>query len=164
MDPFDREAAAAVWSRVTAGTAAHSAQAQEEKSAQAVLEFYRDELSEHAAYAAMARKCRGHMAATLRALAREEAGHAKRLAALYFARTGQRVQEKAPPGAQTGPLADQLRERYRQETAGAALYARAAEQDASSRALYTRLSGDELRHSEIILRLIGQCLPGLNDF
>ncbi len=162
MNPFDEKQAAEVWSRVTA-TGAKPAAARQSTPETAPIEseladMIRDELSDRAAYAQLARRMRGEGASALRALARDEGGHAKKLTAVYFLHTGKKPSPEIVPVQLTGSLADQLRERYRMETAGAELYARAANTYPAHRTLFERLSTDEQRHSDVILNLLENCL------
>lgn len=157
MNPFDAKQAAEVWSRVTA---AGKPQAQPEPPSieSELSDMLRDELADRAAYAQLARRTRGECAQALRAIARDEGGHAKKLTALCFLHTGKKPEAESAPARLTGSLADSLRGRYELETAGAELYRRAAEQYPAHRALFERLSADERRHSEAVLHLLENCL------
>ncbi len=96
-----------------------------------------------------------------RRLSSEEAEHAKRLQAAYFLLTGQRYDETVvvPPQPKL-PWCDRLRQRYREETCGAARYRSAAAKtaDACLKRLFERLSDDELRHAEYLQNHLSRIL------
>lgn len=159
MDPFDADAARAVWQRVTAGTARSAAPEQDAPEALLALA-----LEGWAAYAALARGCGGQTAATLRALARGERENARLLAALCYARTGERPRLTMPePDDPGGAPAARFRARYQREMDAAARYTRAAEADALARPLYSRLASLALRRGDTLLRLIAAALGRLNN-
>ncbi|MDD3165418.1 MAG: hypothetical protein PHS97_06125 [Oscillospiraceae bacterium] len=144
------ESEAAIWARVTApgGT----------KPQPDVQAMIADERSDCATYQKLAAMTGGTCAASLRAIARDEACHAKRLTALYFVKTGA-CPELAPScPLLSGCMTALLRERYLAERAGAAAYRAAAEQDPESAALFTCLAGDEAGHAKAILAMLEQLL------
>ncbi len=149
MNPFDAKQAAEVWSRVT-GTAAEP---QPEQNSTDLTEMIRAELSDRDLYTALSHRVHKPAAPVLRQLARDEAAHAKKLAAVHFVRTGARVhvQPEKPPA---GPLLDLLRDACREELAGAELYERAAQQDPELRELLLALADDERRHSRQLLSIL----------
>ncbi len=151
MDPYNADAARAVWARVTNGADGADEHA-------ALADMIADALAARRAYGALSMRAGGQAAASLRAIAREEERHARELSALYYARTGERAQTDGAPPELPADFPAALRERYALETASAARYARAAESDFAARSLFSRLASDEMRHSETLLRLLSACL------
>lgn len=149
MNPFDAKQAAEVWGRVT-GAAAEP----QEQEALDLAELIRAELSDRDLYLALSQRVRKQTAPILRQLARDEAAHAKKLAAVHFVRTGSRVQTKPEKPTVGGPILDRLRDACREELAGAELYERAAQQDPELRELMLALAADERRHSRTLLSIL----------
>lgn len=127
-----------------------------------VEEFLRDELADAQTYrhlAALAPTPDGKR--LMRALAAEEAKHAKTLRAAYYLITGRTydVTVVLPPQPRL-PWRDRLRERYHAETRAGESYARAAREtpDRCLKKLFARLSQDEYRHAERLRELLERTL------
>ena len=107
MQPLTEKQTQRVWSRVmSAQTApaaamenpAPAAQAQSETlTPEKLLSLIDGERADSALYAHLAARMKGRAQAMLRAIAQQEACHAKKLAAVYFLNTG----KKACPGSST---------------------------------------------------------------
>lgn len=133
-----------------------------EKEAEALREFLRDELADAQTYRYLARQSPTPEGRRLmQRLASDEIGHAKALQTALFLLTGGTypVTVVLPPQPRL-LWRERLRERYHEETGGAAAYAHAAErtQDACLRRMYGRLSADEYRHAEQIEKLLEKTL------
>ena len=128
----------------------------------AIRDFLRDELADAQTYrhlASLAPSPEGKR--LMRRLAEEEAGHVRALQTSHFLITGGTypVTVVLPPQPKL-LWRDRLRERYHEETSGAARYARAAEEtaDVCLKKLVERLSADEYRHAESLRRLLERTL------
>jgi len=143
------EKLACVWPRVTG-------QAPEPKK-DALRELIEGESISMAYYARMASISRGNCRKmALRHLA-EERKHLHALQAEFFLRHGDSCPLPKPAQKRT-PLLSFLREVYRAELSGAESYRRAALEDASLAALYTRHAADEARHAETLRRHIERAI------
>ncbi len=149
MNPYDARQAAEVWSRVTRATA----DAQSD-SIITLDDMIRDELSDRDAYFALARRVRPIEAQTLRAIAREEATHARKLSTVWFVRSGAKPSHSAQSPSASRSVTDVLREHIQKEQAGAEQYARAAELDPACRELFTQLALDERRHAKLLMAML----------
>ena len=110
-------------------------------------------------YRALAARAPERMARTLRAVAREERRHERRLNAAYFILTGRRYRSPNHSGRRpVTRLTDGLREQYIAEQREAEAYRRAAgrTEDPALRRLYEELAQDESRHSQMMRSLLEQ--------
>lgn len=121
-------------------------------------EYLRDELADAQIYrhlAPLAPTMEGKR--VMRALAEDEAGHAKALQAAYYLLTGRTypVTVVLPPQTKL-PWRDRLRERWHEESRGGKRYDLAADRagDRCLGQLFTRLAQDEYRHAEQLRKLL----------
>ena len=154
MDPYDHDAAYAVWARVTAGQDGRGGLTGR------IPDMAAAAAARRSAALAAAQRVGGQAAAALRAGAQAEREAAQTLAALYFARTGERMPEASPADAadQRADTAAALRALYGRQTDAAAELARAAEAEFASRALFSRLSAEAGARSEATLRALAAIL------
>lgn len=92
-------------------------------------------------------------------LGREEGGHARQLAALYFLLSGQCFRPDPAAGPEkTGPWHTLLRESWQRAYRAAGQYAQLARDcgDAGLRQLLEEMGRDEERHARLLLRLLEQ--------
>lgn len=112
--------------------------------------FIREELSDAATYAALARRTKGRASSRFAALSADEKRHAKRLSAAYFLISGVRYfpADRASPRLE-GTYMNTLRARFQAEQMGEARYRAAAgrSQDPCLRELYLELAMEENAHS-----------------
>ncbi len=142
VDPYDSAAVQAVWQRVL-----QVREPCEEATPESELaEMISDELTDQAVYLAIAR-CAGRFAPVFRAIAHEEACHARRLSALYYLLTGCRSCASRGAVKERWRLCDAVRERYAEELKGAKKYRAAAERWPEHAALFSDLADAEQRHS-----------------
>lgn len=116
-----------------------------------------DELSDWQVYLALAQHGNG----PLRSIAMQELFHARRLSAAYFLITGIRYlpieQSRTRPGSRRVDLQAELRGRVQAEEQGEATYRQAAEQagaDATLKALFLELAGEEGEHAARIRQML----------
>ena len=145
MQPLTEKQTQRVWSRVmSAQTApaaamenpAPAAQAQSETlTPEKLLSLIDGERADSALYAHLAARMKGRAQAMLRAIAQQEACHAKKLAAVYFLNTG----KKACPGRPERPcvtcINETLRQQYTAEHAAHEAYAALAENAGTHRCM-----------------------------
>jgi hypothetical protein len=129
-----------VWKRVT--TAGSSSEDETLK------QFIKDEICDAAYYTSLSRMFQGQARNMLLSHASDEKGHARRLQAEYFIRTGESHVPSGPCEPVTGKMAS-LRVALQHEKAGANAYRKAAEQTASPelREVYSHNAADEERHA-----------------
>ena len=125
--------------------------------------FIEESLSDRQYFLAIARQGPAWARQKLRAIADDEAGHARRLLAVHYLITGQCYR----PAVHHGPVCvgqwcAALRERYHLEACSGFNYARAADgtTDPCLSRLFNELSADEYRHADTILRLLERSLQG----
>lgn len=127
-----------------------------------VLEGYIEEEREaRHRYLTLSRQAPMWARQTLRELAEEEGGHARRLVAAYYLITGQSYCPRVVCGrAETGDWCAALRQCYHKEACGGLNYARTAEDtvDVCLAALLNALSADEYRHADRLLALLERSL------
>lgn len=160
MDPFDTGQTAAVWARVygerwnamSPSTPPHSSPEQPPALPQALAELIAGERQDAVTYYHMARLA-GSDAPVLRRIAQEEAGHARKLAALHLLMTQQLPPQTAPTAGLEPLFSQMLAGRYRDELAGAERYRRAAEQYPDHAGLFRMLAEDEDDHARRLLEL-----------
>ena len=101
---------------------------------------------------------KGRAQAMLRAIAQQEACHAKKLAAVYFLNTG----KKACPGRPERPcvtcINETLRQQYTAEHAAHEAYAALAETAGTHRCMLLRMAQEECEHAQLILCILQNCL------
>lgn len=127
-----------------------------------VLEGYIEEEREaRQRYLMLSRQAPAWARQTLRQLAEEEGGHARRLMAACYLITGQSYRPRVVCGqAETGDWCAALRQCYHEEACGGLNYARTAEDtvDVCLSALLNALSADEYRHADRLLALLERSL------
>ncbi len=143
----------AVWSRVTG-----SVPAEDELAA---LRRWSQEAAEAAgSFATLSRRAGDRaLRETLRSIGQDEEKQLRRLSALYYLRTGDRLSTSSGEGVPRRPLLEDLRARYLQALERAETYGRAAE-DAreDAKALCRTLSEEERRHARQLKVLVERLL------
>ena len=128
----------------------------------AVLEGYvEQELEDRRRYLALARQAPAWARGTLRDIAAEEGGHARRLMAACYLITGQEYRPRVACGsACLGGWTAELRQSYHEEVCGAMNYARTADStpDVCLNRLMNQLSGEEYRHADRLIALLERSL------
>ncbi|MDR0889116.1 MAG: hypothetical protein LBM28_00535 [Oscillospiraceae bacterium] len=144
MNPYDPVAVQAVWNRV------HNTEPTtlELPLEEALQSFIDDERVNSSTYIALARKA-GRHASALRAMAVEESGHARRLAALYYLLTGREYLTRAREMKMRRSFREELRLRYNEKLRSGQSYRQAAERWQEQEPLFHSLARDEQRHAEI---------------
>lgn len=161
MQPIDPMMQQAVWNRVMAGDRGAvetcptaPPQCPATITEEELLELMQDEKNDCATYRYLSCKSSGAEAKTLKELSAEEAGHFKKLHALYYILTGQCVCLEPAKPACTACLAVSLRERYEGELAGARAYEEAAVKWPDMAHVFHCLAADERAHSQKIVCLL----------
>lgn len=155
---ISRTREAEVWQRVLAASGEAPKPAYGSLTPARVLQLREDELRDAHTYRSLAGRAPRDIRQSLLRLSEEERQHARRLEAVYYVMTGKRPAAGRQDTPKTGNLLEDLRSRYREETAGAAEYRRLAEQADSFAPLFRELGDDEERHAGTILRLLQQTL------
>ena len=128
----------------------------------AVLEGYiEEELEDRRRYLALSRQAPSWARQTLRDMAEEENGHARRLMAARYLITGQPYRPNLVCGVFCpGRWAEELRRSYHEEACGGLNYARTADgtTDVCLVKLLNELSEDEYRHAERLMALLERSL------
>ncbi|MFR7894273.1 MAG: ferritin family protein [Dysosmobacter sp.] len=128
----------------------------------AVLEGYiEEELEDRRRYLALSRQAPSWARQTLRDMAEEENGHARRLMAARYLITGQPYRPNLVCGVFCpGRWAEELRRSYHEEVCGGLNYARTADgtTDVCLVKLLNELSEDEYRHAERLMTLLERSL------
>lgn len=123
--------------------------------------FIEGELSDRRYYLALLRCAPTWARQTLRTIADDEWGHAKRLMAVYYLITGQCYRPNVSCGhVSIDRWCPALRSRYHEEACGSLNYNRAAESttDICLSRILKELGADEYRHSELIAALLERSL------
>ena len=168
MQPLTEQQTQRVWSRVmSAQTApaaamenpAPAAQAQSETlTPEKLLSLIDGERADSALYAHLAARMKGRAQAMLRAIAQQEACHAKQFGAVYFLKTG----KKACPGRPDAPcvtcINETLRQRYSEEHAAHEAYEALAENAGTHRCMLLKIAEEECGHAQMILCILQTCL------
>jgi len=148
------------WKRVSPETDAPAPASAAPEDTEQLAAFIREEQADAAVYEMLARRTRDRQAAAFfRAAARDERAHAAAQQTVYFLLTGDTCRVR--PGTQKAPaLLPALRERYREEKAGAAAYRKAADaaESAELAALWHACAADEEKHAAALRTLIGRLL------
>ena len=128
----------------------------------AVLEGYiEEELEDRRRYLALSRQAPSWARQTLRDMAEEENGHARRLMAARYLIAGQPYRPNLVCGVFCpGRWAEELRRSYHEEACGGLNYARTADgtTDVCLVKLLNELSEDEYRHAERLMTLLERSL------
>ena len=128
----------------------------------AVLEGYiEEELEDRRRYLALSRQAPAWARQTLRDIAEEEGGHARRLLAARYLITGQPYRPNLVCGVFCpGRWAEELRRSYHEEACSGLNYARTADgtTDVCLVKLLNELSEDEYRHAERLMTLLERSL------
>lgn len=140
MDSFDASTVQAVWQRVLQTKPVSMT------LPATLVDMVSDELTAHAAYLALSR-CGGRFSPVFRAIAQEEACHARRLSALYFLLTGDCCTAARGAISEHRSLCTAVRTHYTEELNAARRYREAAERFVEHAALFHALADDEQRHS-----------------
>lgn len=129
-----------------------------------VLEgFIEDELSDQRYYMALCRQAPSSARQTIRAIARDEAAHARTLLAVCYLITGRCYQPSMSfDRVYIGPWCPALRERYHAETCSGLHYLRASERtlDPCLSEILKNLSDDEYRHAKDLTQLLTLAMSG----
>ena len=123
--------------------------------------FIEGELSDRRYYMALLHCAPAWARQTLRSIADDEWGHAKRLMAVYYLITGQCYQPNISCGHVTiDRWCPALRSRYHEEACGSMNYIRAAEgtTDICLSRILNELGADEYHHAELITALLERSL------
>lgn len=129
--------------------------------------FIEDELSDNRYYTALCRQAPAAARQTVRAIARDEAAHARTLLAVCYLITGRCYQPAVSfDRVYIGPWCPALRERYHAEACGGLTYLRAAEKtmDPCLAEILKALSDDEYRHAKELTRLLTGSMPNSCSF
>lgn len=119
--------------------------------------YIREELEDRRRYLALSRQAPAWARQTLRQMAEDEGGHARRLLAARYLITGQSFQpERACGPIYFGPWQEELRRSYHQEACGGLNYARSADStpDPCLSGLLSDLSAEEYRHARTLMDLL----------
>lgn len=127
-----------------------------------VLEGYIEgELEDRRRYLALSRQAPAWARQTLRDMAEDEGGHARRLMAARYLITGQCYRPNVVRGQLcVGDWCEELRQCYHEEACGGFNYARTADgtADICLAKLLNTLSADEYRHAEQVMALLERSL------
>ena len=153
----------AVWQRVMAASAeapdcTPTVRSDDGLTQTKILELLERELLDACTYRTLAGRMGKQARCGLQQLAREEQQHYKKLEAIYYLMTGSRPCPDRPKAPCVACTSEELRNRYRQEVAGAEAYHGLAEKAGSFAELFHGLSRAEERHARQILALLQQCL------
>jgi len=109
-------------------------------------------------YAALARRCGGNMAATLRAMSEDESRHLRAMQMEYYLLTGD--SRHCPKADTEGDMSELMRSAYAGEWSAAVGYEREAEMqmDGALREVFRAQSADELRHRANVKKMLGGML------
>ena len=168
MQPLTEKQTQRVWSRVMSAQTtpaaamenpAPAAQAQSETlTPEKLLSLIDGERADSALYAHLAARMKGRAQAMLRAIAQQEACHAKQFGAVYFLKTG----KKACPGRPEAPcvtcINETLRQRYSEEHTAHEAYETLAENAGTHRCMLLRIAEEECEHAQMILCILQTCL------
>ena len=128
----------------------------------AVLEGYiEEELEDQRQYLALSRQAPSWARQTLREIAEDEGGHARRLMTARYLIAGQRYRPNVVRGQlYMGEWCEELRQCYHEEACGGLNYARTADDttDVCLSGLLRELSAGEYRHAERIMALLERSL------
>lgn len=127
-----------------------------------VLEGYiEEEWADRRWYLALSAQAPMWARQSLREIAAEEGGHARRLMAAYYLITGRNCQPRVICGAvSTGDWRTALRQSYHEEVCGGLNYARTADDttDVCLAKLLNELSADEYRHADRLMSMLERSL------
>lgn len=147
METIDRQKAARVWERVTAGTRAP------QWSMEELHDLIAQEWANAATYLQLSRRVQGNHSATLRRLFQQEQAHAACLKGICNLITGTIPTVHAPKLSQE-PVDTVLRRCYGQQMRCLARYeARSADPEYGQ--VFARLAEQERQHCHLLLELLG---------
>lgn len=161
MIPMDDNRARQVWSRVMNAScpdAGSTPQTEQALTAQQVLDLTRDEWADTAFYRSLAARAPQCAREALRRMAREEACHARRLAALYFLLSGEKACPEPGTPVCTACFNETLRQRYSLELQSRQRYEALVPRSGAQRCLFEQLALDEGAHAQIICCILQQTL------
>ena len=121
-----------------------------------ILRYIEDELQDRCCYMALSRKARTKAEMRcLAAIGAAEAGHAKKLEAVYFIMTGKHPCVSSPELPKICCFTDTLRQRYHEEKKAHQEYLQAAQkaEDERAKKLFECLAEEEAAHADIIWSL-----------
>lgn len=151
MDTIDRNKAAQVWQRVTAGN-------QVSRNLEELLEMIAQEWADAATYLHLSRRLQGKESGILRRLSEQEQAHTACLKGIYTLITGSHPTVRTAPPNQDPPETI-LRQAYGREMHALALY-EARSSDPEYGQVFARLAQQEQEHCRTILELIGNLKKG----
>lgn len=151
MNPYDKEKTREIWKRVLSEEEPMECRAMDSELLRKMIEI---EKTDACIYRMLARRASGKNAECFKRMSREEAGHARKLEALFYLWTGERACVVSGKLPHFKCLAEALRIRHPMELTGAEKYREAAEQLPEFRDLFHRLADDESRHAEQILCML----------
>lgn len=151
MDTIDREKAARVWQRVTAGT-------NETRSLQELTDLIAQKWADATTYLHLSRRFQGKESGILRRLSEQSQAHTACLKGIYTLITGSHPVVRTIPPSQDPPEMI-LRRCYGREMRCLAQY-EAHTSDPDYGQVYARLADQEKEHCRTILELIGNLKRG----
>lgn len=169
MQPLTEKQTQRVWSRVMNAQAVSAAALETDQTPgtadpadaltpEKLLALIADERADSALYAHLASRMKGRAQAELRRLSQQEACHARKLAAVYFLKTGRKACPDRLPAPCVTCINETLRQRYYEEHEAHTAYAALAEQAGTYRCLFQTLSEEECAHAQTLLCLLQTCL------
>lgn len=176
---YDTAACARVWQRVAPELTPYAGAAEQtlpgaladpccmgtqaQTSVEVLRGFVRAELADRRGYAALSRVApTAEARRTLRAMAQEEGGHARRLLGVLYLITGEVYRPVPGPAVPPeGGFCPLLRRLYHEEACSAFNYRRASSeaQDDCLRAIFAALADDEQRHADALLTMLERMMP-----
>lgn len=151
MNPYDKEKTREIWKRVLSDEEPAECHAMDSEQLRKMIEI---EKTDACIYRMLARCASGSNADCLRRMAQEEAGHARKLEALFYLWTGKRACAVSGTLPRFRSLAEALRLRHPMELTGAEKYREAAAQLPEFQDLFLRLSEEEARHAAQVLCML----------
>ena len=152
----------AVWKRVMAAAAEApdhcDLPGESELTASQVLELLEGTLADAVTYKTLAARAAKRVRQCLLQLAREEQVQYRKLEAVYYLMTGVRPCPARPGAPCVACLNEELRKRYRRETASAKIYDCLAAKAGSYAGVFRCLAAEETRHAAMLLRLLERCV------
>lgn len=161
MIPMDDMKSRQVWSRVMNAPCPAADGTQKKDAvltARQVLELAQEEWADAAVYGSLVRCAPQCAREALRQMARDEACHARRLAALYFLLSGEKACPEPGKPVCTACFNETLRQRYGEELRGQKRYQELAPQAGAQRCLFEQLACDEGRHAQTICCILQHTL------
>ena len=152
---YDKNKFDSIWKRVMDSSGSGS-----DSDVETLRGFLKDEYHDWQLYRIMAGRTKGEAREFFRQAANDEHSHFHSLRTRYYILTGKTYDPGNPPAAPTASLSSILRERYEEESAGAAAYLKAAEttKKPDIAKMYRSYSADETHHARQILKLINKLM------